>query len=186
MDFVEERDARPDALWYPTLTASATMAERLAHIELIAEEIPLRMCAFDPGSTNIGQPGPDGLPVGGVYGVSYDDCRYAFEFCDRLKMGPALGIYEPNSVRTTLAYRRAGKLPAGYPVDEHFNPDYDPWDQRLCAVPDGDLFDAISAGSARVESMCRQASSSMSAPIATRRRVGLPEAVGWGSRPMRW
>jgi cation diffusion facilitator CzcD-associated flavoprotein CzcO len=31
----------------------------------------------------------------------------------------------------------------GYPIDVHFNPPYDPWDQRLCAVPDGDLFKAI-------------------------------------------
>ena len=117
-------EARPDALWYPTLTASATMAERLEHIELIAQEIPLRMCAFDPGSTNIGQPGPDGLPVGGVYPVSYDDCRTAFAFCERLKMGPALGIYEPNSLRTTLAYHKAGKLPAGAMVKFYFGGDY--------------------------------------------------------------
>ncbi|MFI2809735.1 flavin-containing monooxygenase [Microbulbifer sp. JSM ZJ756] len=33
----------------------------------------------------------------------------------------------------------------------HFSPDYQPWDQRLCAVPDGDLFDAIRAGTASVE-----------------------------------
>ncbi|MFB6346563.1 MAG: flavin-containing monooxygenase [bacterium] len=32
----------------------------------------------------------------------------------------------------------------------HFTPDYDPWDQRLCVVPDGDLFQAIRNGSASV------------------------------------
>lgn len=32
----------------------------------------------------------------------------------------------------------------------HFTPAYDPWDQRLCVVPDGDLFDAIREGSASV------------------------------------
>ncbi|HET8869470.1 MAG TPA: NAD(P)/FAD-dependent oxidoreductase, partial [Aquabacterium sp.] len=42
------------------------------------------------------------------------------------------------------------QLPKGYPVDEHFNPPYNPWDQRLCAVPDGDLFKAISSGKASV------------------------------------
>jgi cation diffusion facilitator CzcD-associated flavoprotein CzcO len=35
-------------------------------------------------------------------------------------------------------------------VDEHFNPPYDPWDQRLCFVPDGDLFRAIRDGTADV------------------------------------
>jgi cation diffusion facilitator CzcD-associated flavoprotein CzcO len=35
-------------------------------------------------------------------------------------------------------------------VDPHFKPTYDPWDQRLCLSPDGDLFAAIRAGRARV------------------------------------
>jgi cation diffusion facilitator CzcD-associated flavoprotein CzcO len=42
------------------------------------------------------------------------------------------------------------QLPAGYDVEKHFHPRYDPWDQRLCVVPDGDLFKAISAGKASV------------------------------------
>lgn len=37
-------------------------------------------------------------------------------------------------------------LPADYPVERHFVPRYNPWDQRLCLVPDADLFQAISAG----------------------------------------
>jgi cation diffusion facilitator CzcD-associated flavoprotein CzcO len=41
-------------------------------------------------------------------------------------------------------------LPRGFDVDTHFNPRYDPWDQRLCLVPDGDLFAAIADGSADV------------------------------------
>jgi len=35
-------------------------------------------------------------------------------------------------------------------VDTHFGPRYDPWDQRLCMVPNGDLFTAISGGGASV------------------------------------
>ncbi len=50
------------------------------------------MFPFDPGSTNIGAPGPDGLPVGGVYGVSYEEIQAALSFCEKHKMGPALGI----------------------------------------------------------------------------------------------
>src|SRR5262249_5343628 len=38
------------------------------------------------------------------------------------------------------------QLPPGYDVDTHFNPRYQPWDQRLCLIPDGDLFAAISQG----------------------------------------
>jgi len=42
------------------------------------------------------------------------------------------------------------ELPAGYDIDTHFKPRYDPWDQRLCVVPDGDLFDAIRRSAASV------------------------------------
>ena len=42
------------------------------------------------------------------------------------------------------------QLPEGYDIDTHFTPSYNPWDQRLCSVPDGDLFEAIKAGSASV------------------------------------
>jgi monooxygenase len=41
-------------------------------------------------------------------------------------------------------------LPPGYDVDTHFNPRYNPWDQRLCLVPDADLFKALHDGSAEI------------------------------------
>jgi monooxygenase len=43
------------------------------------------------------------------------------------------------------------QLPRGYEIDKHFAPKYDPWDQRLCVVPDGDLFREIRRGRASVE-----------------------------------
>jgi cation diffusion facilitator CzcD-associated flavoprotein CzcO len=42
------------------------------------------------------------------------------------------------------------RLPPEYDIDTHFNPSYGPWQQRLCLVPDGDLFDAICDGRASV------------------------------------
>ena len=42
------------------------------------------------------------------------------------------------------------QLPAGFDVDTHFRPDYNPWDQRLCVCPDGDLFKALRRGRASV------------------------------------
>jgi len=35
-------------------------------------------------------------------------------------------------------------------VDTHFNPSYFPWDQRLCLLPNGDLFEALKAGTASI------------------------------------
>ena len=105
--------ARPDALWYPTLTSGGDHQARNAHLPLIAAEVPLRMGVVDPGSTNIGTAGPDGLPVGGTYKNDYADIRASFEMCRDHQWGPALAIYEPGFLQCVLAYHRAGRLPAG-------------------------------------------------------------------------
>lgn len=57
----------------------------------------------------------------------------------------------PNKVKTHLIDEvRKGLGDADIDVDKHFTPSYNPWDQRLCLVPDNDLFDAMSAGRASV------------------------------------
>jgi len=57
----------------------------------------------------------------------------------------------PKLVRKVLHTRIAALLPEGFALDPHFTPSYDPWDQRLCLVPDGDLFRALEAGTASIE-----------------------------------
>ncbi|MGI8505547.1 MAG: flavin-containing monooxygenase [Solirubrobacteraceae bacterium] len=42
------------------------------------------------------------------------------------------------------------QLPDGFDVDTHFKPSYNPWDQRMCVCPDGDLFRALRSGSASI------------------------------------
>ena len=42
------------------------------------------------------------------------------------------------------------QLGEDYDVDKHFTPTYNPWDQRLCLVPNADLFEAIKSGKATV------------------------------------
>lgn len=66
--------------------------------------------------------------------------RLFFRFCQRY----------PARARAFIRSTNIKHLPEGYPVDEHFKPPYGPWDQRLCAVPDGDLFAAIRAGTVSV------------------------------------
>jgi len=41
-------------------------------------------------------------------------------------------------------------LPPGFGLDPHFTPRYGPWTQRVCLVPDGDLFDALASGKASI------------------------------------
>jgi cation diffusion facilitator CzcD-associated flavoprotein CzcO len=56
----------------------------------------------------------------------------------------------PQLVRALLRKGAMARLPPGYDVDTHFRPRYQPWDQRLCLAPDGDLFRAIRQGQASV------------------------------------
>ncbi|AWG62828.1 flavin-containing monooxygenase [Mycobacteroides abscessus] len=56
----------------------------------------------------------------------------------------------PERARSIIRSANIKGLPEGYDVDKHFNPPYDPWDQRLCAVPNGDLFKAIRQGKASI------------------------------------
>jgi cation diffusion facilitator CzcD-associated flavoprotein CzcO len=67
----------------------------------------------------------------------------------------SIGIYQicrraPEIARRLLRQAAANTLPRNYEIDTHFNPRYQPWDQRLCIVPDSDLFRSISEGCASV------------------------------------
>ncbi len=55
----------------------------------------------------------------------------------------------PESVKAKLLGIARRELGSDY-VEKHFTPSYYPWDQRLCLIPDGDLFEAIKAGTAAV------------------------------------
>jgi len=67
----------------------------------------------------------------------------------------SLGIFQlarraPHFTKRVMKGAAAKNLPAGYDVDTHFNPRYNPWDQRLCLVPDSDLFKSITSGQASI------------------------------------
>ena len=56
----------------------------------------------------------------------------------------------PQKARRNLTKRAKKALGENYPVNVHFNPPYNPWDQRLCMVPDGDMFAALKQGRASI------------------------------------
>ena len=56
----------------------------------------------------------------------------------------------PKQMRALLQGGVRRRLPEGYDVDTHFTPTYGPWDQRMCLVPDADLFKAIGSGEAEI------------------------------------
>ncbi|MET7640975.1 NAD(P)/FAD-dependent oxidoreductase [Streptomyces sp. NPDC005438] len=63
-----------------------------------------------------------------------------YQFCQR----------RPRAARRLLSRLNSRALGDREMVRQHFTPSYDPWDQRLCAVPDGDLFTALREGNAEV------------------------------------
>lgn len=56
----------------------------------------------------------------------------------------------PSLLRNTLIERARKELPPGYDVEKHFTPSYNPWDERLCALPNNDLYRTIREGKAEV------------------------------------
>jgi monooxygenase len=64
----------------------------------------------------------------------------AYNFCRK----------HPVRARAMLQKGAAKRLPDGYDIGTHFTPAYQPWDQRMCLVPDGDFFAAIKSGGAGV------------------------------------
>lgn len=56
----------------------------------------------------------------------------------------------PEMMKRFLLRRVRKELGEDYPVDQHFTPAYNPWDQRLCLVPNSDLFEALRSGKASI------------------------------------
>ena len=56
----------------------------------------------------------------------------------------------PEKTKERLLAEARGHLGPDYDIATHFTPSYNPWDQRLCLVPDADLFDALKTGKAEV------------------------------------
>ncbi|MGH8327388.1 MAG: flavin-containing monooxygenase [Steroidobacteraceae bacterium] len=78
-----------------------------------------------------------------------------YEWARRKNIALQTGLYRfcqryPQQARKLIRRLTIKQLPEGYPVDLHFKPRYDPWDQRLCFAPSGDLFCAMREGTASV------------------------------------
>lgn len=65
---------------------------------------------------------------------------YIYRFCQR----------RPETASAALINRVRDALGPEFDVDTHFTPRYDPWDQRLCLVPDSDFFEAMRRGEVSV------------------------------------
>lgn len=112
------REAKPDALWYPTLTAYG--GQELEHFALIDKEIGLHFGIVDCGSVAFARIDEEGEVAGSYYQNSFDQIREAFAFHRQHHLGVQISVFEPGFLRIVLAYQRAGKLPRGTVVNFYF------------------------------------------------------------------
>ena len=80
--------------------------------------------------------------------VSYPIARGGALAVEKVFWAAARGA--PNLVKKVVRSQNIKRLPEGYPIDVDFKPSYNPWDERLCLVADGDLFQEISRGTLEV------------------------------------
>ena len=123
------------------VTLVPAMAETAEHVTMLQRSptYVLALPARDPIARRLAR-----LPLG----IRYPIIRWK-------QILLSLGVYQLSQRRPALVKRLIRKatlrqLPPGVDVDTHFKPLYNPWDQRLCVVPDGDLFRAIRHGRASV------------------------------------
>ena len=123
------------------VTLVPALAERAEHVTML-QRSPTYIASV---------PSEDRI-AGKLRGRVPEPVRYAITRAWRVLLG--MGFYNftrafPKKARELLLKGVRAEL--GEDADlEHFSPRYDPWDERLCAVPDGDLFEALRTGRASV------------------------------------
>ncbi|GJE03953.1 flavin-containing monooxygenase [Methylobacterium isbiliense] len=124
------------------VTLVPEMATRAAHVTMLqrSPSYVLSMPAADPVATWLRRY----LPARLAHGLA----RWKNVFL-------TLGFYQfarrkPDWMARQIIALARRQLGPDYDVATHFTPAYKPWDQRLCLVPDGDLFRAIRSGRASV------------------------------------
>ena len=116
------------------MTLVPAMAEEAAHVTMVQRS----------PSYVVSRPSRDRLAprIGATLTRAKNVAMAAFFF--------KLARRRPEKVRGKLLELVREELPEGYDVERHFGPRYNPWEQRLCLVPDGDLFAAIRGGKVSV------------------------------------
>jgi monooxygenase len=124
------------------VTLVPALARRAAHVTML-QRSPSYVVSL-PASDVVARVIERLLPSGLAYRlVRWKNMRIALALYGLCRRRPAA----MRRLHRALLERR---LPAGFDVDTHFNPSYEPWDQRLCIVLEGDLYDAIGEGRASI------------------------------------
>ena len=124
------------------VTLVPAMAEHAAHVTML-QRSPTYILAL-PGIDKIAVKLREKLPPARAYAVT----RWKNILVTTASY--QLSRRRPELMKRLIRKGVTSQLPDGFDVDTHFKPAYNPWDQRLCLVPDGDLFASIRAGNVDV------------------------------------
>ncbi|GAA5173125.1 NAD(P)/FAD-dependent oxidoreductase [Pseudonocardia eucalypti] len=123
------------------VTLVPAMAETAGHVTML-QRTPSYVLSL-PGNDPLAQKLRNRLPAALAYPlVRWKNMLRAFA-------GVQLSRRRPEVMKRLLRKGVLSWLP-GYDVDTHFNPGYNPWEQRMCLVPDGDFFKALRGGRAEI------------------------------------
>jgi cation diffusion facilitator CzcD-associated flavoprotein CzcO len=117
------------------VTLVPALAETAAHVTML-QRSPTYVVAH-PAEDGLANRMRSRLPPRLAYGVArWKNVALAMLFFSLSKRAPA-------RIKKLLLQGVRVQLGPDYDVEKHFTPRYNPWDQRMCLVPDGDLFRAI-------------------------------------------
>ena len=124
------------------VTLVPALAERAAHVTML-QRSPSYVVSL-PSEDAIANAARRWLPAKLAYAI----VRWKNVLLMQLSF--QLSRRRPRLMKAMIRRGLERHLPPGYDIDPHFTPRYDPWDQRMCLVPNGDLFAAIGEGRASV------------------------------------
>jgi monooxygenase len=128
------------------VTLVPAMAETAAHVTML-QRTPTYIAAR-PSADKLADFLRDKLPAKAAYSVM----RWKNVL---LTMGSyQLSKKKPELMKGLVRKGLLRELPAGFDIDTHFTPPYNPWDQRFCIVPEGDLFRALREDKASIATGC--------------------------------
>lgn len=124
------------------VTLIPAMAPTAGHITMLqrSPSYVMPLPRKDPIANGLRKVLPDKAAYAAARRFNIGKGRFIYNLCQR----------HPKLAKRIIRTVNTKALPKGYDVDLHFKPTYNPWDQRLCAVPDADLFRAIGKGKASV------------------------------------